>query len=209
MSRPGTPTRLPPLPSSLQPTVPSPLLSIPPKPKTRTFRLNPTQVAEIQEAFDLFDTDHSGEITHREFRVAMKALGFGASDEDIKRMLVEMDRDGSGTIDFQEFLGLMERKIRDKVEVEEMKRVFSLFFVSQKDDALEHLTARRSDGHRRFSASAFRRIDVSDIRRIAAMTGERITEEEIKEMMEEADRDGDGEVTEEDFVRVMRKTSLW
>ena len=30
-----------------------------------------------------------------------------------------------------------------------------------------------------------------------------------QEMIDEADRDGDGEVNEEEFIRIMRKTSLF
>ena len=36
-----------------------------------------------------------------------------------------------------------------------------------------------------------------------------MTDEEITEMIEEADRDGDGEISEEEFMRIMRKTNLF
>ena len=48
-----------------------------------------------------------------------------------------------------------------------------------------------------------RRITTSSIKRVAALVGEDFTDEEIKEMVEEADRDSDGEVTLEDFIRIM------
>ena len=35
-----------------------------------------------------------------------------------------------------------------------------------------------------------------------------MTDEELQEMIDEADRDGDGEVSEE-FFRIMKKTSLF
>ena len=35
------------------------------------------------------------------------------------------------------------------------------------------------------------------------------TDEELQEMIDEADRDGDGEVNEEEFMRIMKKTNLW
>eukprot|EP00961_Rhodomonas_salina_P109804 1477685-Rhodomonas_salina.1 len=35
-----------------------------------------------------------------------------------------------------------------------------------------------------------------------------MTDEELQEMIDEADRDGDGEVSEEEFIRIMKKTSL-
>ena len=39
--------------------------------------------------------------------------------------------------------------------------------------------------------------------------GERMTDEELQEMIDEADRDGDGEVNEEEFLRIMKKTNLF
>ena len=38
---------------------------------------------------------------------------------------------------------------------------------------------------------------------------EMMTDEELQEMIEEADRDGDGEVNEEEFFRIMKKTALF
>ena len=38
--------------------------------------LSEEQIEEIREAFNLFDTDHSGSIDYRELKAAMRALGF-------------------------------------------------------------------------------------------------------------------------------------
>jgi Ca2+-binding EF-hand superfamily protein len=39
--------------------------------------------------------------------------------------------------------------------------------------------------------------------------GENMTDEELQEMIDEADRDGDGEISEDEFLRIMKKTSLY
>lgn len=39
--------------------------------------------------------------------------------------------------------------------------------------------------------------------------GEALTDEELQEMIEEADRDGDGMIDEDEFYRIMKKTSLF
>ena len=44
---------------------------------------------------------------------------------------------------------------------------------------------------------------------MAKEIGENMTDEELQEMLEEADRDGDGQVSEEEFLRMMKKTSLY
>ena len=53
------------------------------------------------------------------------------------------------------------------------------------------------------------KISFRNLKRITRELGENLTEEELREMIEEADRDGDGEVNQEEFLRIMKKTSLY
>ena len=67
------------------------------------------QTRQVREAFTLFDTDGDGTIDATELKVAMRALGFapqedGEIEDEIARMMADIDGDGSGTIDFDEFL---------------------------------------------------------------------------------------------------------
>ena len=41
----------------------------------------------------------------------MRALGFEPKKEEIKKMISDIDKDGSGTIDFNDFLSLMTTKM--------------------------------------------------------------------------------------------------
>ena len=53
------------------------------------------------------------------------------------------------------------------------------------------------------------KISFRNLKRVAKELGENMTDDEIQEMIEEADRDGDGEISEEEFMRIMRKTNLF
>ena len=53
------------------------------------------------------------------------------------------------------------------------------------------------------------KISFKNLKRVAKELGERMTDEELQEMIDEADRDGDGEINEEEFLRIMKKTSLY
>jgi len=44
-------------------------------------------------------------------QVAMRALGFEPKKEEIKKMISDIDKDGTGTIDFNEFLIMMTSKM--------------------------------------------------------------------------------------------------
>merc|ERR1712196_568569 len=76
---------------------------------------------------DLFDTDGSGSIDAKELKVAMRALGFEPKKEEIRKMIADADRDGSGVIDFPEFLDMMTQKMAERDPREEMLKAFRLF----------------------------------------------------------------------------------
>ena len=67
---------------------------------------------ELKEAFTLFDTNHNGSIDLREFKAAMRALGYDVT----KQQCIEMFREGAdktpeGTLHFDEFCHLMAPKL--------------------------------------------------------------------------------------------------
>jgi centrin-2/centrin-1 len=154
--------------------------------KTKKFELTEEQKQEIREAFDLFDTDGSGTIDAKELKVAMRALGFEPKKEEIKKMISDIDKDGSGVIDFSEFLEMMTSKMSERDSREEILKAFRLF----DDDETGKISFR-------------------NLKRVAKELGENMTDEELQEMIDEADRDGDGEISEDEFLRIMKKTSLY
>ncbi|CAI2381916.1 unnamed protein product [Moneuplotes crassus] len=155
------------------------------RPKKRT-ELTEEQRQEIKEAFDLFDTEGSGTIDSKELKVAMRALGFEPKKDDIKRMISELDAEGNGVIEFGQFLDLMTIKMAERDPREEMIKAFRLF---DEDES---------------GAISFK-----NLKRVAKELGENMNDDEIQEMIDEADRDGDGVINEDEFVRIMKKTNLF
>merc|ERR1712110_1240077 len=90
---------------------------------------------------------------------------------------------GSGSVDYPEFLDMMAHKILNRDPVEEINKAFKLF----DDDNTGRVTFK-------------------NLKRVAKELGERLTDEELQEMIDEADRDGDGEVGNDEFQRIMKKT---
>ena len=67
----------------------------------------------MHEVFDLFDTDGSGGIDATELKAAMKALGFeDTTSAHVKEMIEGVDKDASGSIEFEEFAQMMTSKVR-------------------------------------------------------------------------------------------------
>lgn len=148
--------------------------------------LTEEQKQEVREAFDLFDADGSGTIDVKELKVAMRALGFEPRKEEMKRMIADVDKEGTGKISFNDFLAVMTQKMAEKDTKEEILKAFRLF----DDDETG-------------------KISFKNLKRVAKELGENLTDEELQEMIDEADRDGDGEVNEDEFLRIMKKTNLY
>merc|ERR1712090_102680 len=102
------------------------------------------------------------------------------------KMVSEVDKDDSGRLSLDAFMQLMANKMAEKDTKEEIIKAFKLF----DDDETGQIT-------------------FSNLRRVAKELGENLTDEELQEMIDEADRDGDGEVNQEEFLRIMKKTNLF
>ncbi|VDL59644.1 unnamed protein product [Hymenolepis diminuta] len=64
---------------------------------------------ELHDAFVLFDVDHDGRITETELKNVLNFLSIPASPAEVKKMIADADTDGNGTVEFNEFLLMMNR----------------------------------------------------------------------------------------------------
>jgi centrin-3 len=116
----------------------------------------------------------------------MRALGFDVKKEEIQRLMAEYDREGTGEISEADFMEILTAKIATRDPAEEMMKAFRLF-----DD----------DGTGRIS--------LKNLRRVAKELGENISDEELAAMIEEFDKDGDGEIDEAEFAAILSASSAY
>ncbi|KAJ3889357.1 putative calmodulin [Lentinula edodes] len=124
---------------------------------------------EFKEAFSLFDKDGDGTITTLELGTVMRSLGQNPTDAELQDMINEVDVDGNGTIDFKEFLSMMEKKFKDTDSEEEIRQAFQVF---------------DKDGNGTISAK--------ELKAVMESLGEKLSDKEVDAMIQEADLDGDG-----------------
>lgn len=146
---------------------------------TMADQLTEDQIAEFKEAFSLFDKDGDGTITNKELGTVMRSLGQNPTEAELQDMVNEVDADGNGTIDFPEFLTMMARKMKDTDSEEEIKEAFKVF---------------DKDGNGFISAA--------ELRHVMTNLGEKLSDNEVDEMIREADVDGDGQINYDEFVKV-------
>jgi len=70
--------------------------------------------AELKDAFRLFDKEGSGFITMVQFRGIIAEVDPKLTEEDLDAIISEIDEDGSGTMDFEEFCEMMMATDEDK-----------------------------------------------------------------------------------------------
>ena len=70
------------------------------------------QQKEFRDTFEFFDVDKGGDVDNRELGLMFRQLGLTPSDEEVERMIADFDYDHSGTIDFEEFCGMMLSSVR-------------------------------------------------------------------------------------------------
>ncbi|KAI8508559.1 PREDICTED: calmodulin-alpha-like isoform X1 [Branchiostoma belcheri] len=144
--------------------------------------LTEDKIAELKDVFSLFDRDGSGHVTSDELGEVLRNLGVHTTIAELQDMINEMDADGSGTIDFPEFLMVMAKKQRDADNEKEIREAFRVF---------------DKDGNGFITAS--------ELRVVMANLGEKLTDEEVDEMLDEADIDGDGHINYQEFYDMMTK----
>merc|ERR1711881_332911 len=97
-------------------------------------------------------------------------------------MVSDVDNDGNGTIEFTEFLQMMTGKMGEKDTREDIEKVFELF----DNDSTNKISFR-------------------NLARVAEELGETIDDEELQDMINQADRHGDGAINGDAFYRIMNK----
>ena len=132
--------------------------------ETQVLDIPENELEEYREAFALFDKDGDGQISGKEFLKVLKNLGQKVTPEEGKIIMDELDQDGSGMIDFTEFVSYMKKqKVSEEVEIDPVIKAFQVFD-PQRNDA----------------------ITKKEFRTILTEFGDAFTPEECEEIFEEA-----------------------
>ncbi|XP_071020833.1 troponin C type 1a (slow) isoform X1 [Oncorhynchus clarkii lewisi] len=142
-------------------------------------------VAEFKAAFDIFVQDaEDGCISTKELGKVMRMLGQNPTPEELQEMIDEVDEDGSGTVDFDEFLVMMVRCMKDDSKGKTEEELADLFRMFDKN----------ADGY----------IDLEELKGMLEATGEAITEDDIEELMKDGDKNNDGKIDYDEFLEFMK-----
>ncbi|XP_072035022.1 myosin-2 essential light chain-like isoform X2 [Amphiura filiformis] len=144
--------------------------------------LTEDQRHEYGDIFSLFDTKGDSKIDSTQVGDVIRALGQNPTEADIKKISNEMDPKGDKRISFEEFipqfLAYSKRSTPGTVE-----------------DFIDGLRVFDRDGNGTISSA--------ELRHVLSALGERLTDDEIDQLMQGGVVDQQGEVNYEEFVKLM------
>lgn len=128
----------------------------------------------------MFDEDGDGTITTKELSTVMRNLGEKVTDKEAADLIAEVDVDGSGAIDFEEFCELMQKKMAESEEEGGILDAFNEYDLSGKGI-----------------------IRADELKNLLKKLPVRLSNKEIDEMVKFVDPKGTGRIVFADFVKAL------
>ncbi|XP_050373710.1 probable calcium-binding protein CML25 [Argentina anserina] len=138
------------------------------------------QIAELDQVFQKFDVNGDGKISSSELGAIMGSLGHPATEDELRSMIVEVDGDGDGFIDFNEFVELNTKGIDSAEAMQNLRDAFSVYDI---------------DGNGSISAE--------ELFEVLKSLGDECSIAECRKMIGGVDADGDGMINFEEFKVMM------
>jgi len=159
------------------------------------------EIGIFLESFRQFDLDGNGSIDANELGIAFKSMGQGCSPDQLKQIIKEVDKDGSGVIEWVEFLQIMrnfypEKRIEFVYEFYEPAEDFPEFTRDEIDVFVQTF--------REFDANGDGHIDCDELDKGFKFMGQRVSKEQLKQIIDAVDDDKSGAVEWPEFLKIMR-----
>ena len=156
------------------------------------YELNEKDMQEINKAFDMNSSDDVDEFLGcDDLKTAMRSLGFEPRVDDVKKLISKYGNK-EGKVNRDGFHKIMASKMNsapgfnDSVGNDEISKVFNLLDLDKAG-----------------------RITLENLRAIAKELNEELDDDELLEMITEADLDGNNQIDKNEFYHIMKKTSLY
>lgn len=153
-------------------------------------QLTDSAIKELKDLFMAMDNDNNGTLSVSELKQGLEKAGV-AVPPDLVEMMNSIDTDGSGVIDYSEFMAATMDK-RKYIQEDVCWRAFKTFDVDGSGNIDKYELMKLLGIDTALGA-------VGDVMQIQA------TEDEVDLIMKEVDLNGDGKIDFDEFLQMMRK----
>ena len=136
--------------------------------------------ANIDAIFNLFDKSKEGAILFTDLPVIMRALNQNPTPKELEEIKTQFDPKSTNKISKKDLEIIMENRLRDPDTFEELLEAFKIFD-EDKDNKLSN----------------------QELKYAMTTLGEKMKEEDVDEMIKEADTDNDGYIDIVDFSKLL------
>ena len=143
--------------------------------------LTQEMISKFKEVFSVFDKTGNGFIKIKYLKKVFKCLGQRPTQKEIDDMLNSFNMGGYRKIKFEDFLKLIERKMKETKDTDTYYEVFKMF-------------DKEETGY----------ISASEIKYMMTNLGEKLTDREVNEMLNCADTEESDKISYEEFVKMMK-----
>merc|ERR1719378_987086 len=141
--------------------------------------LTEDETSMLETIFNEMDTEKDGILRPKQLADALKRVGVQTDEETLRRQLMMGEGENEG-IDQSDFIQLMAIHMKRMLTATDVRLAFSSFDLN-------------NDGY----------IDKEELAQAMEMIGFKMTPDEIEEMIREADKDGDGKISFDEFREKM------
>jgi len=152
-------------------------------PDVDTCGLEEEQVKALKRTFDQFDKDKAGAISVGTVNTILKMMGMHVSSVALEEIIEEIDEDGSGELEFAEFVQLAAKFLIEEDEEEmkyELKEAFRLY-------------DKQGNGY----------ITTGTLKEILREIDATLNEYNLDQIVDEVDEDGSGTIDFDEFMAMM------
>ncbi|CAH1413853.1 unnamed protein product [Lactuca virosa] len=144
------------------------------------------QVKQLKDIFSRFDMNSDGSLTQFELAALVRSIGLKPQGDQIHSLLSNIDSNGNGSVEFEELLNAILPDLNEEVLInhDQLMEVFRSF----DKDGNGYITAAELAGQ-------------------MAKMGQPLSYKELTEMMREADANGDGVISFNEFTTILGKSA--